>query len=713
MATDGSIAIGTEIKTDKFDKQIADLDNKIKKEEQKKIIIEAKMQLQEQDLEEAIRKTDELAEAYQKLKSLEEKATAGKMTPGDFEVMQSLQNQYGTLEKIDGLFQKSLSKQDALQLKVQETKNKYEAINNEISQYKQKIESINIQKQKADVDQLKGSIDKVGSSFTGAVKKAGKLALAIFGIRTAYMLLQRASSELSSYDEQYATNLEYIRFVLTQAVAPILRYIVNLAMQLLAYINAIAQAWFGVNLFANGSVEAFQKMKKGASGVGKAVKEIKKQLLGFDEVNMLTSQSDTGTQAGASGVGAMPEIDLSAWQGEIPDWLQWIIDHKDEILAILAGIATGLTLIKFGMSGIKALGFGLIITGIVLAVQGLLDYLKDPSWSNFGNIIKGIGLAIGGLAIVIGSIPLAIIAAALIIHGIIISYWDKIKKKWQEGIDWIWRKGDELQEFIGKKLDWLPEKFGTAGAIIRALIQTAVLFITSSVNSLFEIILKVFDKIYGGIKKVLDGIILIFKGDFKGGIAKVAEGIKDIIVGAWMAIYHKFIWVWETILNMFKHGGTIFNGLKEGISDTFKNVVNGIIRGINNVMSSAFSGLNGILNRIRDIRIDFGALGSFSPFSGMWGYNPIPVPQIPMLKTGAIINMPNKGTLVGNGSALGGEAGKEGVIPLTDQQAMAELGREIGKNVLINLTNITQMNGRVISRELKQVRSTQEFAYNM
>lgn len=75
--------------------------------------------------------------------------------------------------------------------------------------------------------------------------------------------------------------------------------------------------------------------------------------------------------------------------------------------------------------------------------------------------------------------------------------------------------------------------------------------------------------------------------------------------------------------------------------------------------------------------------------------------------------MPNKGTLVGGGSAIGGEAGREGVIPLTDQQAMAELGKEIGKNVLVNLTNITQMNGRVISRELKQVQSTQNFAYNM
>lgn len=54
-----------------------------------------------------------------------------------------------------------------------------------------------------------------------------------------------------------------------------------------------------------------------------------------------------------------------------------------------------------------------------------------------------------------------------------------------------------------------------------------------------------------------------------------------------------------------------------------------------------------------------------------------------------------------------------GVIPLTDQEVMSELGREIGKNVLINLTNITSMNGRVISRELKNIQSEQEFAYNV
>ena len=88
----------------------------------------------------------------------------------------------------------------------------------------------------------------------------------------------------------------------------------------------------------------------------------------------------------------------------------------------------------------------------------------------------------------------------------------------------------------------------------------------------------------------------------------------------------------------------------------------------------------------------------------------LPTFNLPRLKVGGIINMPNKGTMLG--SAIGGEAGREGVIPLTDQQAMAELGAEIGRHVLVNLTNITQMNGRVIGRELKQVQSEQEFAFN-
>lgn len=84
--------------------------------------------------------------------------------------------------------------------------------------------------------------------------------------------------------------------------------------------------------------------------------------------------------------------------------------------------------------------------------------------------------------------------------------------------------------------------------------------------------------------------------------------------------------------------------------------------------------------------------------------------KLPRLAVGGIVNMPNRGTLVSG--AIAGESGEEGVLPLTDQQAMAKLGAEIGKNVIVNLTNITKVGNRQIAREIKRINAEQEFAYN-
>lgn len=72
--------------------------------------------------------------------------------------------------------------------------------------------------------------------------------------------------------------------------------------------------------------------------------------------------------------------------------------------------------------------------------------------------------------------------------------------------------------------------------------------------------------------------------------------------------------------------------------------------------------------------------------------------------------MPNRGTMIGG--AVAGESGAEGVIPLTDRQAMETLGEAIGRYITINANIINRMNGRTISRELVQVQNDQSFAYN-
>ena len=637
---DGEITIGTRLDTDKFDRQISQLERKIEREEERKLVLNSKIEIQEEEFETARQKADELADAYQRLEQLQKIIASGKATPEQFTMAQELQGTYGSLEQLEVAFLKALNKQDAINAKAYEMRTKYQEINNKVDEYKQKIESVKMQKQVADVDKLKASFNGVGSSIQGAVKHVTRLALGIFGARSAFMALRRASSDLANYDQQYGANLEYIRYALTQMIAPVLQWIVRLAATLLGYINAIAQAWFGINLFARGSAESFNKMKAGASGASKAVKEIKKQLAGFDEINMLTDQSDTGTKAGGGGI-ATPDFDLSAMQGDVPEWLKWIIDNKDLIFAVLAGIAGGLVALKLGLGGIMALGIGLIITGVIMSVRDMIKFLKDPTWDNFANLLRSLAILLAGVAIAMLAVnaanPVAwillLIAVIAAVTAVVIKNWDKIK------------------EVMSKVGDWIN----------RNIIKPVGTF---------------FSNLWNG---------------FRDGAINAWEGIKRVFSN----IGNFFRGIVNNVLGFFKNLGTRAG---EVISSAFKSVVNGVLRAIENILNTPIRAINsliGVINAIPGVNLN--RLNTFS---------------LPRLKTGAIINMPNRGTLVGGGSAIAGEAGREGILPLDDRQAMAQLGAEIGRHVLINLTNITQMNGRVIGREVKQVLSEQDFAFN-
>ena len=571
---DGEITIGTKLDTDKFDRQISDLEKKMKKEEDKKIIIDAKLGSQQQELDKARQKTDALADAYQRLKEVQDRLATGQATPKEFATFQDLQNTYGSLEKLGTEFDRALTKQNAIEQKVAQTKYRYDEINAKVSEYKQKIENVKIEKQVADVEKLKSEFNSVGSSIQGAVKHVARLALGIFGIRSAFMFLRRASSDLASYDQQYATNLEYIRYALTQMIAPVLQWIVKLAATLLGYINAIMQAWFGINLFSRGSAKNFQKMKAGAGGVAKAVKEIKKQLAGFDEINMLTDQSDSGAGGGGGAGGAIPDFDLSAMQGEPPAWLQWIIDNKDLILSILAGIAAGLLAIKLGASGIQSLGIGVMVAGIVYTIQSLLKYLKDPSWENFGKVIQGIGIAIVGLGILIGNVPLIVAGAIVLIVGTIIKHWNEIKSFLQGGINWLTSKSNWVHKMFG-------DMIGNIYDIFVANLQ---------------LILNWFDMTFTNIKRIFDGLIQFIKGVFTGNWREAWEGIKNIFGGI-------FNWIGNTVKTVLQMAWNLVRDFAttgaNAVAGIFRAIVNAVLRTIENVLNNPIRTINrliGIIN---------------------------------------------------------------------------------------------------------------------
>lgn len=101
---------------------------------------------------------------------------------------------------------------------------------------------------------------------------------------------------------------------------------------------------------------------------------------------------------GGGGIGAIPSFDLSTLSGEPPKWLQWIIDHKDEILTILASVAAGLLAWKLGFSALTSLGIAVAVYGVIEAVKGLLAFIKNPTWKNFKRFLSGLTIAIAGVA---------------------------------------------------------------------------------------------------------------------------------------------------------------------------------------------------------------------------------------------------------------------------------------------------------------------------
>lgn len=437
---DGSIMIEVKASTDKFDKQIQKLDEKIQKKEKEKIKLEAdikNIKESEAEYDELIKKSDEygdkLIQAKQKVEELTN-ARKGLFVNGKIKASEIPQYEnYGTqIEEAEAKVkefntqkantEKEISKWDNKLIKnankIEAIKSKQAEVTEEVKKYKNQIESVKLQKQKKDAEDLKKNFKGFGESIGDSINHIGRLALGVISIASAYRFVSQASSTLSQYDEQYATNLEYIRYLIAQTIAPALKYVVNLASTLLSYLNYILNAWFGITLFSKNSAKNFMNAKSSTGGISKNTGKIKEDLqtTPFDEMNILTDTSDSGTSGGAGGGSIAPSIDPSMLQGEIPDWIKWIVDNKDLILAVMTGVGAGLLAWKLGLEGIKALGIGVLLAGIVYTIKSLLDYLKDPGWENFGKIITGIGVALIGLGLIIGGpagLPV-IIAGAIV-----------------------------------------------------------------------------------------------------------------------------------------------------------------------------------------------------------------------------------------------------------------------------------------------------------
>ena len=642
IGIDGWITIGTKLDTQKFDQEISNVENKIESTEKKQEIINQKTEKYQNELQKASNEVNKLAAEYEKATQKAEalRATINTTKTGSYQNFQATNDYEAQVKIIDELAEKlnkAESKHLNLTTKVTQSKLQYENSVKAVDKLRGKLQQINVKRQQEEFKTIEKSTGEIQKNIGNSIKRIGKMALAVFSVRSAYTALSRASSTLSQYNEQYATDLEYMRFALAQGIAPVLEKIVSLAQTLLYYINYLSQAWFGVNLFSNASAKSFQEMSKNASNTAKSTKEMKNNLASFDELNVLSQNNEV--QEG--GVGSVaPSFDLGNMEDvEIPEWLAFIKDNGEEIISVITGIAGAMVALKLAdfldslglipgkLSAIKAVGIGIAIYGIIETIKELIKYINDPSFENFGNLLKNIGLIILGVGIAIGSVPMMIAGAIVLAVGIIVKYWEDLKNFLQNGIDWLRGLGDKVEEKFGKSVRKIYDSF----------------------IDILQVILDTFDSTITSIKGIFDGLIEFFTGVFTGDWEKAWNGVKKIFSSIW-----------------------------DGIVGIVKGAINIVISLINGMIAGLELALNWIVDKINAMQIT-------SPWGDeIWSPN-IPrfeFGRIPMLAKGGIINQPTK--------AIIGEAGREAVLPLENNtEWMDILADKIAGNIGVSGGDIT------------------------
>lgn len=780
---DGWITIETKLATDKFDKQITNLEKKIKSEENKtELKLKAKLQAENElkrhkqaifEIEKEYEKTSQQVEKLQGIMAKHNKGIS--LTPQDFTDLQSYEQISKENEKIGSTLDKMYAKEVKLNNAVEKTSLAYKQTQDNVQGYKTKIESIKINKQQAQVEQIKKGFSKVGNAVDTAVKKIGRMALGIFGVASAYRLMSSASSTLGQYDEQYATNLEYIRYLIAQAIAPALKYVVNLASTFLSYLNYIAKAWFNVTLFSKNSAKNFAKAQGSTSKIKKDL-----QTTPFDEMTLL---SDTSA-GGAGGEITTPSIDPSIIAGEVPEWLQWIANNKNLIInslkAILATIALfkiskwldKLGLFKIMVSAIKNvinifpnllkkifsnanliknLGLVVMISGIVYAIASLIDLIKDPSWEKFGNVLIGIGATLGGIAIITGNVALGIAGLATIVGGTVIKFLNQesaikdTKTAMEEYKKAVEETTNAEQEYVNavdkaeeaqRKLTEAEKGNKLSGEQLYQSVQNGILDyrdMTSEQKEVYKAYLEnksAQNELKSATEKLTEAkhkeklaslqnrlSLLAEKGDY--------EGYKEAVVDAYnqgeisadearTAIEQAMADMSNSSRKTFRNDlpADINNGLNP---DRYRTQGNALVEWANelgNQIKKAFTlSIDIVFNAPKNIKTVVEGNKALKQMKEL-GFATGGIINIPKCARGSVINLPGSGIPIGGGQAIGGEAGAEGVIPLTDSQVMSRLGAEIGRNVIINATILNSMNGRVISRQLQRIQNDSDFGYN-
>ena len=287
-----------------------------------------------------------------------------------------------------------------------------------------------------------------------------------------------------------------------------------------------------------------------------------------------------------------------------------------------------------------------IVQPIVDLFVGIWNSIKEvfktvASWfkSVFSKAVAGIKAAFNGIKTFFSTIWNGIKS----VFKTVASWFKLIFGKAVAGIKAVF---NGIKTFFSNVWTGIKNVFKTVASWFKSVFNTA----WTAIKTVFSLntIKSFFSSVINGIKNVFSGIVNWFKSIFGNGwtgiksafslntiktfFTSILTAIKNVFTAIPEWFKTKFSSAWDAIKNVFSVVGKIGKGIVDGVANVFKGLVNLLIDGINAVIAAPFKTINGLLNKIRSTEI----LG-FTPFDGLWSKNPLPIPQIPKLATGAVL----------------------------------------------------------------------------
>ena len=273
---------------------------------------------------------------------------------------------------------------------------------------------------------------------------------------------------------------------------------------------------------------------------------------------------------------------------------------------------------------------------------------------------------------------------------------DKIKVLFDKTFDDIVGNVEKVLIDLGASPQFIAKWKETLGSVkqtfeglidfIIGLAKIAVGFLTGDT----ELVEEGFDQAIGGIGQSIDGLsdtivnirdlTLITLGDLIKELGKFALKARAKIEEA-----------------IFNFAFELGKGAALYMAESFKSIINSVFSLLERKLNEKIAVINGLVTGINSIipGVNIGKINAI---------------KLPRLAAGGIVNMPGRGVMVG--SAIAGERGREGVVPLDNKQSLETIGRTIAKYASFNADITLEIENRVLARVQKELNADRQFARN-